>query len=243
MKMRRFGLYFFLCFFSGLVLSAPLAAPEKNPVVLELFTSQGCSSCPPADALLRDYVKEDGVIALSFNVDYWDYLGWKDTLASPANTERQSAYSRFAGRRGIYTPELMVAGRWSVIGSDRRAVREAIQRARQTAGPKVAIDTARDQGKIVVKIDGPSDLGEAIIWLVRFDKKHSIKIKRGENRGREITYHNVVRDFHSLGMWQGKPMEIALMHDQLTRDGADGCAIIVQQKRFGPIVGAAEVRF
>ncbi len=241
MKISRFVFAFLLA--SSFGAAAGQAGEKSKIAVLELFTSQGCSSCPPADALLKEFTDQDDVLALSFNVDYWDYLGWKDTLASAENTERQQSYARHGSRRGVFTPEMMIDGKWSVVGSDRRAVEEALRKSRQASGSSLNVEVKAMHGKIVVRIDGPADTGDAIIWLVRFDKEHLVTIRRGENRGRQIAYNNVVRDFHSLGMWQGKAMEITLMREQLMAGGRDGCAIIVQKNRHGPILGAAAIGF
>ena len=215
------------------------AGGETQPTVVELFTSQGCSSCPPADELLGKLTKRGDVIALSFNIDYWDYLGWKDTLASPANTDRQRSYAGSLGRRNIYTPQIVVDGRYDVVGSDSDAVHLAIRRAAGERGSRARITLDRQGDKIMVKIDGKPPEADATIWLVRFDRTHTIPIRRGENSGRSITYHNVVRDYHSLGLWRGGPMEIALSLEALMEGGRDGCAVIVQRRRFGPIIGAA----
>ena len=217
------------------------AGAQTQLTVVELFTSQGCSSCPPADKLLGGLTKRDDVIALSFNVDYWDYLGWKDTLASPANTDRQRSYASSLGRRSVYTPQIVVDGRYDAVGSDASGVERAIRRAAAARGERAQITLDRQGDKIMVQIDGKPPKTDATIWLVRFDRTHTIPIRRGENSGRSITYYNVVRDYHSLGLWRGGPMEIALSREALMEGGRDGCAVIVQQHRFGPIVGAANL--
>ncbi len=219
-------------------------AQNQTPIqVIELFTSQGCSSCPPADALLQEYSTQENVVALSYGVDYWDYLGWKDTLASPENTRRQQNYASHAGRANVFTPEAMINGKYSVVGSDQRAITEAFRKSHADQQQQVEISIAQMHGKVVVRLNGPANLGEAVIWLVRFDREHEVEIKRGENRGRKITYHNVVRDFHSIGMWRGEAVEIALMQEDLVNGGRDGCAILVQKSRNGPILGAVAMSF
>jgi len=219
------------------------AQSESRRNVIELFTSQGCSSCPPADALLKEYVKRDDVIALSYGVDYWDYLGWKDTLASAENTKRQQAYAVHAGRANVFTPEMVIDGEFSVVGSDGRAVTEALRKSVNRSQSAIDVEIAQMHGKVVVRLDGPMNSGEAVIWLVRYDRETEVDIKRGENRGRKITYHNVVRDIHAIGMWRGEAIEIALMQEDLVKGGRDGCAILVQRDRSGPILGAAEMKF
>jgi len=225
------------------LMALPAQAGGARATVVELFTSQGCNACPPADALLGQLAGREQLIALTFNVDYWDYLGWRDTLASGANTQRQKDYARRLGRRGVYTPQVVVGGRLDVVGSDRPAIESAISRDRARDDPALDVYfTARDD-MVLVQITGAAYANEATIWLVRFDDRHEIEIARGENAGRTLNYYNVVRDYKSLGLWRGHAMEIALGRDDLLRDGADGCAVIVQLGRNGPIIGAGKMAF
>ena len=222
------------------MIAFPASAGEM-PTVVELFTSQGCSSCPPADIFIGELAKRDDVLALSFNVDYWDYLGWKDTLASPANSQRQRDYAAARRQRRVYTPQMIVGGVADAVGSDRQAVWAAIEQLRGNDIQPVPIDFSKRDGKLLIRIGGGSHAGDATIWLVRFDAAKSVEILRGENTGRSITYHNVVKDFWTLGLWQGEPMEIALRLDELDRGETDGCAVIVQKGGHGRIIGAARM--
>jgi len=226
-----------------LALGAPVQANADRPTVVELFTSQGCNSCPPADALLGQLAARDELIALTFNVDYWDYLGWRDTLADAANTQRQKDYARRLGRRGVYTPQVVVGGHMDAVGSNLPAIEAAITQDRGRADPALDVFFTTRDDMVLLQITGAAYADDATIWLVRFDERREIEIARGENAGRTLTYFNVVRDFKSLGLWRGHAMEIALSHDDLLRDGADGCVVIVQLKRNGRIVGAGKMAF
>lgn len=216
----------------------PAAAQIQGPVV-ELYTSQGCSSCPPADALLGELARRDDLVALSFHVAYWDYIGWKDTFAVPANAERQKRYAETLKARRVYTPQMVIDGAAHEVGSDRAAVLAEIDRAR--ARPRLDVSLRREDGHVVLRLPaGPAD-GDATIWLARYDDARQVEIERGENRGRTVTYHNVVREISSLGVWSGEPVEVTLSEAQLARDGGTGCAVIVQQGMYGRVLGAARL--
>ena len=206
--------------------------------VLELFTSQGCSSCPAADALLKRLADRGDVIALSLSVDYWDYLGWKDTLASPKFTERQRAYARTRGDGAIYTPQLVVNGMAHVNGSDETQIAHAIDHT-ERALPLVPVELRREHGTLVVEAGGsPQRAGkDATIWFVAIAKSVAVPIDRGENQGRTITYYNVVRQLTPVGKWNGSPVQIELNRDSLV--GVERCAVLLQQGSTGPILGAA----
>lgn len=214
------------------------ANSPRQPVVVELFTSQGCSSCPPADALLGELAGQPGIIALSLHVDYWDYIGWKDPYASPAMTARQRSYSRARGSRTIYTPQMIIDGRYDVIGSRRGEVLKTIERAASL--PK-ALDielSTENGGKVVIPAGRAPDDGAAV-WLVYYDQSLDTDIRRGENAGLKARDYNVVRNFERLGTWTGERLELPLALPDAAGAGRDNCAIIVQQGRAGPILGAA----
>ncbi len=221
-------------------------AQQNSPTqltVVELFTSQGCNSCPPADALLGELAKRDDLIALSFNVDYWDYLGWQDTLADPAYTQRQRNYAQARNDRRVYTPQMVVGGMTHMVGSDRRAVLSAIDKIRGDKRATLNIEMTRDNKRILVRLPDGKTPVDATIWLVRFDRTKEVAIRRGENGGRTIVYHNVVRDLRNIGLWRGEAMEIAFMQEDLAKGGRDGCAIIIQLGGHGAIIGAASMDF
>jgi hypothetical protein len=227
-----------LCLTAGV----PVQAAENPPVVVELFTSQGCSSCPPADEYLGELTKRKDVIALTFPVDYWDYLGWKDTLASPANTKRQHNYAARRGSRQVYTPQMVIDGRVDAVGSRRSQVEAEIDKLqRSKTGEWVPVKVVTKGDAVMVSAPGreSSQAQSATLWLALFTEKATVDIRRGENTGREITYHNVVRQMMPIGRWSGKPVSIDLPKSDIMGQGYDGCAVILQTNGMGPIIGAA----
>lgn len=236
---------------TGLSFGVPNAAEAGGKrTVLELFTSQGCSSCPPADLLMQKYAADKDVLALSFAVDYWDYLGWKDTLASRDNTKRQYAYAARRGDRSVYTPQIVINGREHAVGSDRRAVDRSIKRQEKAHGGAMAVDVDLSVSKdlIKIKLGGAQNAIKdqtAKIWLVLYNEKETVKIGRGENRGETITYTNVVRDMIPLGSWKGHEatLDIARKSIKSSYKKYDHCVVIVQREdhgRPGEIIGASD---
>lgn len=223
-------------------ISTPQATAQQQPTVVELFTSQGCNSCPPADSYLGELAGRKDVLALTFNVDYWDYLGWKDTLASRENTERQQAYSRSMDSRRVYTPQMVIGGHIDAVGSDRTGVAQAIRAEQQRDAPRIDVYFTKKGDMTLVQITGAAYANKATIWLVRYSREIQVEIRRGENAGNDLTYHNVVKDYKSLGLWRGHAMEIALDSKALKDGGADTCAILVQLDGNGPIVGARQMQ-
>ena len=229
----------FLSSFSILPGAAAQDAPATRPaVVVELFTSQGCSSCPPADALLGELAGRPDVIALSLHVDYWDYIGWKDPFGSPMNTARQRRYVEELGLRYVYTPQMIIDGRINAVGSRRDEVLDAIERAgRERAGFDIRF-VESGGGKVVIPAGHAPENG-ATVWLAVYDRSHETEIKRGENAGRKLRNTNVVRSLERLGTWMGERLEIPLDLAGAAARGRDGCAVIVQQGRNGPVLAAA----
>lgn len=211
--------------------------------VVELFTSQGCSSCPPADALLRAYADSRQVIALSFSVDYWDYLGWKDTLANKRFTLRQRAYAKARGDGAIYTPQIVVDGTTHVVGSDKAEIDRAIEEAwPKFSTSRVPVRFWLEGGTTIVQTGGaPSDkpVGEATIWLAIITKKVEVPVRSGENKGRTLAYTNVVRELVPIGMWTGKPLSLRIARHAALNPETDAFAVLIQQGEGGPIIGAA----
>ncbi|MGD1933391.1 MAG: DUF1223 domain-containing protein [Candidatus Phaeomarinobacter sp.] len=220
------------------------ATAQARPAVVELFTSQGCSSCPPADALINEVASRDDVIALTYNITYWDYLGWRDTLGREENTARQEAYAQhFMDRK--YTPQLVIDGETHMPGSRQRASRNAINdQVEKVAGPATLVTTPSDTG-LSVSADATRTSGTASVWLVQYDVAHEVMITRGENAGETITYSNVVRDIVRLDDWDmSTPLSIDLAKDMLMEGDHDGCAIIVQQAGdygVGEVITAARI--
>ncbi len=218
--------------------SNPSAAGEPLTVV-ELFTSQGCSSCPPADALIGELAERDGVLVLSEHVDYWDYLGWRDPFAIPATTQRQRDYARRLGLGYVYTPQMVIQGASQVTGSDREAVLNRLDKPEPGAALAVEIGSS-DAGRLVITVGGAPADDEAAVWLVLFDKEHKTRVSRGENRGREVRNYNVVRSFTRIGSWNGEATTITAIMPESGGIG-DGCAVIVQAQNTGRILGAARL--
>jgi hypothetical protein len=213
--------------------------------VVELFTSQGCSSCPPADKLMGELAKDPSIIALSMPIDYWDYLGWKDTLADSRFSARQKAYSQVRGDRDVYTPQAIVNGSVHVVGSDRASIEGAIGETDKTSNvmsvPVSMTVTGRQINVSVAESrNGGPVHGE--VWICSVSKAVPISIGRGENRGREITYHNVVRNVLKVGDWNGTPGSWSVPLENISRDGVDAAAVFVQdgnRDKPGPMLGAA----
>ena len=221
------------------VLAAGLSAPAMaEKAVAELYTSQGCNSCPPADAILSDLAKRPDVLALSFHVTYWDYLGWQDTFGREENTKRQRWYKKVLGAQ-VYTPQLVVNGTAQVVGNQRAAVSQAVK---NTPALPVSIDIAKNgAGGLTVNLGGAGHSLNAAIFVVRYDSSQTVAIKRGENRGRTMTYSNVVRDMKDVGGYDGTATTIALPQIDMWAQGSDRCAILIQDKRSGRILGAQSV--
>ncbi|MDE2329398.1 MAG: DUF1223 domain-containing protein [Bradyrhizobium sp.] len=223
----------------------PAQATDPRAVV-ELFTSQGCSSCPPADRLMGELSKDPSIIALSMPIDYWDYLGWKDTLADSRFSALQRAYSHMRGDRDVYTPQAVINGSVHVIGSDRPGIENAIEETGKTNGVmSVPVSMSVTGRQINVSVaasrSGPAAMrGE--VWICSVSKAVPISIGRGENRGREITYYNVVRNLLKVGDWNGTPSSWTVPLENISRDGVDAAAVYVQdgnRDRPGPMLGAA----
>ena len=208
-------------------------------IVVELFTSQGCSSCPPADAYLHELAEMDGVLPLSMHVDYWDYIGWKDPFAMPKVGERQREYAAHFGLRYVYTPQAVVHGIDQATGSDRRAVGRAIARLRGKHQVPIELVKTADGGMAINLPDDPTVEHRARITMVVFDREHQTAIKRGENRGRTIKYRNVVRGFRPIAQWNGRAASVPLSARELASMQGESCVIIVQSMRTGHILGAA----
>lgn len=220
------------------------AADTVSPVVVELFTSQGCSSCPPADAYLGELARQPGIIALAFHVDYWDYIGWKDPLAFPQATARQRGYTQALGTRYLYTPEMVIDGREDVAGTDRTTVSRLI-RGEGGAASKLRLSVReRPNDRYTVDIPAADFRGTATVWMAVFDREHKTAVDRGENGGRSLHDYNAVRELRNLGVWSGKSLQIPV---DVALTPMSGCAILVQADHKpgdgqGPILGAALIR-
>ena len=242
---RTIALSAALLFAAGLA-GGPAAAETR--AVIELFTSQGCSSCPPADKLLADYADRDDVLALSLPVDYWDYLGWKDTLASHEFSERQRDYAAARGDGQVYTPQIVIDGREHLVGSNRPVVEATLTRD-LAAGLPVPITMTPGADATTVTIGAAADgtAASGTIWLAMYDRAVSVEIARGENSGQTLTYANVVRKLRPIAMWKGKAMTIDLPKSELSQADVSRCAVILQTETAdglpGPILGAAMINY
>ena len=219
----------------------PLKA-QNQPVVVELFTSQGCSSCPPADKLIGKLANEDDIIALSMHVDYWDYLGWKDTFSSSEFTDRQYGYAKAQKKRMVYTPQMMINGAVGVVGSREREVRNAI---RENRGQHYWADFhVNDENAFLEIVEGASLTGLAKkmdVKFIRYTPSQKVRIKRGENAGRELAYSNVVREIKNLGAWDVKRNKIFKFSFTRLKENQQA-VILVQRPGFGIIEAAYSIK-
>ncbi|MEM9434581.1 MAG: DUF1223 domain-containing protein [Pseudomonadota bacterium] len=220
-----------------LSLGAAQQSVAGDVVVVELFTSQGCSSCPPADALLAELSQRDDVVALSLHVDYWDYLGWKDEFAIPAHTQRQQGYAQAVGSSMIYTPQMVINGKDHVVGTKAMALADSIQAHFATDNQVSLAVQRRGSGaslSLTPQTALPSDL---LVHLVRYAPERTVKIRSGENAGRAITYHNVVTSWETLAQWDGQ----GAVQIDAELAGEDAAAFLVQDGVSGPILAAARL--
>jgi hypothetical protein len=217
--------------------------PAAGLAVLELFTSQGCSSCPPADALLAELGKRPGLVTLSYAVDYWNYLGWHDTLSSPANSERQREYARMRGDGSVYTPQVVVDGMIHVNGSNEAAIEMAMRNAaKRLEDVKVPVAMHAEGDTLVIGIGAArdtSDQRDGTVWLAVAKDQETVSITRGENRGKTLSYYHPVREVSPVGMWKGEAMTLRLPLKDLKIKGGDYVVALVQVENGGPILGAA----
>ena len=238
----RHGIRFFTSI-TLVVMAAIAPARADTPVVVELFTSQGCSACPSADRLLSELAARDDVIALSFHVDYWDYLGWKDTLATPQSTQRQRTYAPRVNReligrklRGSFTPEMVIEGTDSLIGSDREDVLARIA-AHARVEDVAEVDLRREGDALVIELM-PVGAGAAManVRLVQFIPRAVVDIRRGENAGRTIVYTNVVTKITDVARWDGRAPQTVRV-----RNIDEPVAVLVQRGEAGSILAAAQI--
>ncbi|UUP17405.1 DUF1223 domain-containing protein [Nitratireductor thuwali] len=229
---------------AGLTLTAlclaPMAGAAAEKVrVVELFTSQGCSSCPPADAFLAELAERDDLVALAYHVDYWDYLGWRDRLGSPENSARQRGYAQKFDS-SVYTPQMVINGRTHVVGSKRPAVLTALESETSEA---VDVTITEDGNSLAIDIGSAvGDAKDAHVVLVYYEPRKRVTIGAGENSGRTIEYRNIVTEYRTIGMWHGKATRLEMPMSEIAKWGSN-CAVLLQSVdkagRPGPILGAA----
>lgn len=213
---------------------APGVWAQQGPVVVELYTSQGCSSCPPADAILTELAKRDDVIALALHVDYWDYLGWKDNFGDANFSRRQRAYAAAAGQHTVYTPQMVVQGISYAVGNQENDVRRAIAMHRDDPSP-VDLQITRQGNRLAISATAlKGGNGRMVIQLVRYVPQQVVKIRGGENAGREIVYSNIVTHWAPITRWNGE----GVLTTTIALTGSDRAVVLVQRDGFGPIVAA-----
>lgn len=209
----------------------------QSPVVVELYTSQGCSSCPPADAILSGMATRRDVIALALHVDYWDYIGWKDAFGDARFTERQRAYARVAGARTIYTPQMIIAGTDHLVGARAAELAELIKR-HNALPQRTQLRVRREGGAVVVSADPVASLPKgAMLQLVRYTPEASVHIGAGENAGRTITYHNIVTGWQQIDSWDGR----SALSRRIDLPAGQPAVVILQEPGPGRILAAARL--
>lgn len=220
------------------------AASPAPKAVIELFTSQGCSSCPPADEFLRELAGRDDIVALSLPVDYWDYLGWKDTLALSAFTARQRAYASARNDKQVYTPQVVINGLKPIVGSDRAKIESVIAKSVNNGALPVPVAISEAGSSVLVDIgSSPGGATSGEVWLLPVAKAREVAIGRGENKGRTITYANVVRGMVKLGEWSGQPARFELPLASAMAGDAETYVVLLQtadELRPGAMLGAAK---
>jgi hypothetical protein len=212
--------------------------------VVELFTSQGCSSCRPADAAFETLVNQGDTLALAYHIDYWNYLGWTDTLASKQNTKRQYGYAKTMRRSSVYTPQAILNGRTDVSGADLAGIKDGLAGLdKKGEGLTVPIKASATGKEIDITVGAGT--GKADVVIAYFVRHSVVKITRGENAGRTISYFNSVTDVETVGMWNGAPMALKIPMSVMDGSKYDGCAVLLQKTgpngEPGPILGAAKL--
>lgn len=232
---------------AGLLLAALASLPAnagERLTVVELFTSQGCPLCPSADAFLGELTKRDDVLALSFHVGYWDYIGWVDPFAKPAHTKRQEKYLDRFGLPYVFTPQTVVDGRMQASGNRQEDILRHINEAGDEVGDRIDVVLSRisaDQVRIRIPMADAVYRGEAEIILLRYDAKKETVVTQGENSGKKLVNHNVVRIMRPVADWNGEAIDIVQRLAELDLPGGDFCAVIIQERAQGRILGAAFV--
>ncbi|MVO14855.1 DUF1223 domain-containing protein [Parasedimentitalea huanghaiensis] len=214
------------------------AIAQSGPVVVELFTSQGCSSCPPADRLLHRLTEREDVLPLALHVDYWDYIGWADQFARPVHTQRQKGYAHAGGRKMIYTPQMVIMGQDDVVGADAMELAEVIAKHQQVA-PLVRLDVKRAEGAFLLRLQplATMPVEQLTVQLVRFDPVKTIEITRGELSGSRFEYANVVEDWQQITTWNGQDA----LSLKVPFVGIQPAAVLVQRGTYGAILAAARI--
>lgn len=248
--MMRIIFVFLAYFMFGSSLGATLAQAQSETenkqsqdlVVVELFTSQGCNLCPPADKILAEFSRQDNILALSYSVDYWNYLGWKDTLAMAGCTSRQKSYNLTLGKNGVYTPQMIIQGTHDVIGSRRDLARDRIARARGASrlqGLDITFILSGDMFELSLRAQKTKE--PATIWIMGYDFEKTVAIKMGELAGQVRSYRNVVQAIKRVGSWRGQEVKLTLSMKDIGEGAYDAYALLVQDGETGPILAARKI--
>ena len=227
---------------AGVASSAAVAhSDDAPPVVVELFTSQGCSSCPPADNFLGELAQRSDVLALAFHVDYWNYIGWTDPYASKLATQRQRDYAQRLALRYVYTPQMVINGAAEGIGAEPETINPLIKAAAANRSSHAVMTLARsDNGRLTVHIEAGTAPEPATIWIVGFDREHATPVLQGENEGRTLKDYQVVRSLQEIGTWKGAALDLDVAGGSVAGDGS--VAVLVQLRGTGRIIGAATLK-
>jgi len=252
MRVRRLLLTFLSAGAAAFVTASSLSSAPANlepsqpaPIraVVELFTSQGCSSCPPADTLLKTLADDPSIMALTLPVDYWNYLGWKDTFASSRNSDRQRSYAKARGDGSIYTPQVVVNGIQHVNGASKAEIENAIGTTSKSLGPdRIPVRFWQENNTLNIATGGAQPghpVEEATIWFGVVQTSGTVDITQGENKGKSLTYTNIVRELTPIGLWKGQPMQIQIPRGAVMLAETQKSVVLIQEGRAGPIIGAA----
>jgi len=212
-------------------------AAVADPVLVELFTSQGCSSCPPADQFLGELTKRNDVVALAYHVDYWDYIGWQDPFGRPEYTARQKDYRDALDLRTVYTPQMVIDGRYDVVGSQNSEVESSIAAAAGSSKLPLTITSVGGRYRVTAPATEIDRAKPASLWLAVFSRQNETPVTRGENAGSTLIEYNIVRELRRLGEWTGNAIDLELDVDAGNKNL--GCAVILQVDGNGPVLGVA----
>ncbi|HUZ75581.1 MAG TPA: DUF1223 domain-containing protein [Stellaceae bacterium] len=235
----------FLLLAALVAVAAPARAADRPPVVVELFTSQGCNSCPRADAYLGTLTQRPGLLPLAFHVAYWNYIGWADPFSRPWAAARQRSYQKSLNERFVYTPQIVVNGAMQGVGSEPAKI-DALIKATEAAPPPphpTLTVRRREDGALLVEIGAGASppRAPADVWLIGYDRMHRTKVLRGENEGQTLTDYNVVRSYRRIGAWPGWSLELVVPAAEIPARKDGGVAVLLQSEDMGPILTAARL--
>jgi hypothetical protein len=243
-RVAQAAIFILPLFFGANIQAAEIYSPKG---VIELFTSQGCYNCPPADDFVTSIRRDKNVLALAWHVGVWDYLGWDDTFAKPDHLKRQRRYARSFGENQIYTPQAVINGRSHLVGHASQKIQDRLAKYHnQQKGMLVPIETTLNGNVLDIVIPYGDNSDKATLWMVYFADQEKVNVERGENHGKNLTYSNIVRDIELVGMMEPEGLNMMLPLSEISRKGYDSCALILQQTTKygtpGAIIGAVVIR-